>query len=251
VDGGALTSEFFWQPFFYPFILSKIYSLCSGSILTAKIIQMILGSLTCVLVWQIGRKIASNTVGLFAGIITSFYGPLIFFDGELLATGWAALFSAALILAFLKARETKKMIFCFAFGIIAGISVITRPTFLPFVFIAIFLYALMLRKENLSWNQSLQKTAVKLAGFILITAAVSVQSLATTGRFTFLPRSGPINLYVGNNQDTSKTLGIRPSDWKDITRLPSRHGSSNTDKDMYYLKKQFRDQKTIPGICSR
>jgi Tfp pilus assembly protein PilF len=260
-----MSSEFFWQPFFYPFFLSKVYKLCAGSILWAKVLQMFLGAFTCVLVYEIGTKIAGRKVGLLAAIITTFYGPLVFFNGELLATGWAAFWAAAIVLAFIKLREEKRVIFCFVFGVIAGLSVITRPTFLPFVSLSGIWFLFLLRWDKILWKRSAGKIAVMLAGFVLVTGAVAVQNLATTGNLSFLPQSGPINLYIGNNPDTPRMLDVRPSDWKDITKLPRRYGSKNKEQDLLFFKREFRKyvatnplgyvrglaQKTLEFVSSR
>ena len=242
--GGRMYREFFWQPFFYPFFLSRVYYFCSGSIICAKLVQIFLGSLTCVLVVRIGQRVAGKRVSILAGIITAFYGPLIFFEGRLLAAGWAAFWAAALVLAFLKALEKKDAVSCFIVGVIGGLSVITRPTFIPFTAAALVWLALSLHRRAVSWKQISLKTAVMLAGFSIVTGAVAVQNFSVTGRFSFLPRSGAINLYIGNNPDRPQTLAVRPADWKELTRLPRRYGSTDERQDQQFFMRKFREYIT-------
>jgi len=76
-----------------------------------------------------------------------------------------------------------------------------------------------------------------LAGFFLIMVAVSILCLRTTGRISPLPESGPINLYIGNNPDTSKTITIRPGDdWKNLNLLAKEVEA----KDRYEVQQFFR-----------
>src|SRR4030066_125819 len=82
---GSLTHEFFWQPSFYPFFLSLIYKLSNSSILTVKIIQALLGSVTSVLAYFLGKKLFSKTAGVLAGVFVALYIPSVFYDGELLS----------------------------------------------------------------------------------------------------------------------------------------------------------------------
>jgi tetratricopeptide (TPR) repeat protein len=54
---------------------------------------------------------------------------------------------------------------------------------------------------------------------------VAAQNLRITGHFGFLPASGGINLFVGNNPNLTKTLSARPGwEWEKITTLPQQNG---------------------------
>ena len=130
--GKGMGEGFFWQPFFYPFFLSSVIFLFGSSVLWIKILQCIVGSVTCVLTYLLGRRIFDERTGILAGAVTAFYGPLIFFDGELLAAGWASFWSVALILVFLMARTGKKPLPFFILGLCGALSVLSRPTFVPF-----------------------------------------------------------------------------------------------------------------------
>ena len=239
--GVEMGPKFFWQPFFYPFFLYRIYSFCGGSIIYAKLFQMVLGAFTCVLTYRIGCKVSGQKTGLLAGIITACYGPLIFFEGELLATGWAAFFSAALILALLKAREEKKFLYCLIAGSIAGFSVINRPVFLLFIVAAFVWFVFLSYKEPIPQKKILGKILALAAGFCIVTSAVAVQSLAVIGRFTILPQSGGINLYIGNNPESEKMLAVRPSQWQELTKLPRRFTSTNKSQDSEFFTARFRN----------
>jgi len=131
--GGGLTSEFFWQPTFYPLFLSAVYRLSNSSILCVKLVQVLLGGLTCVLVYLLGNKVFGKPAGVLAGVICALYMPLVFFEGELLATGWAALGAVAIILALLGAREKPTVARGFILGLTCALGIATRSVFLPFV----------------------------------------------------------------------------------------------------------------------
>ena len=57
VESKKITKEFFWQQFFYPFFLSVVYFFSSCSIVFAKVIQIIIGSITAGLTYKLGEKI--------------------------------------------------------------------------------------------------------------------------------------------------------------------------------------------------
>jgi len=121
---GLMQKDFFLQSFFYPFFLSTVYFFSGSSIICAKLTQIMLGSVVCVLVYRLGEMVFDRRTGIMAGAITALYGPLIFFDSELVATGWASFWSVALIILLLKAGEKKGPWLYFALGICGGLSVL-------------------------------------------------------------------------------------------------------------------------------
>ncbi len=116
-EGKDMNYEFFWQPFFYPAFLSAIYLASNSSIICAKVIQLLLGCVTCLLTYRLGKRIFDRRTGVIAGVMTALYGPLVFFESELLAAGWAAFWSVVLILLFIKSSSKKSVWLCVILGI--------------------------------------------------------------------------------------------------------------------------------------
>jgi tetratricopeptide (TPR) repeat protein len=129
---GAFPQQFFWQGFFYPFFLAVVYFFTGGSIVAARLIQTVLGSLLCVGVFELGSRFVDRRTGATAGIIAALYGPLVFFDVELLDAGFSAIWALVLIMVVLGAEGGGRPFTSLLFGVFGGLSVITRATFLPF-----------------------------------------------------------------------------------------------------------------------
>ena len=89
-------SALFWRAVFYPLYLTATYFLSGSSILAAKIFQALLGAVTCLLTYRLGRRCFGEPTGVLAAAITAFYGPLLFWESELVAAGWAAFWTVAL-----------------------------------------------------------------------------------------------------------------------------------------------------------
>lgn len=223
--GEPLAGSFFWQPPFYPAFLTAVYWIGGSSIVFAKIVQALLGALTCLLTWRLGRKLFGAGVGLAAGLMAAVYGPLVFFDGELLAAGWAAFFSVALILLFLRAEEARTLPTLVVLGLCAALSVLTRPEFIPFLAGGGIWLCWRLRASLGSWRMLLRPAAAILVGFALPALPAAVANHHVTGHFGILPSSGAVNLYLGNNPRVDETVNARPgSEWSEIMDLPQSRG---------------------------
>jgi len=247
VDGKGLDSAFFWQPIFYPLFLSLCYKISSCSVLFVKIVQILLGSLTCVLSYKLGKKVFSRSAGIIAGIIASIYMPLVFFEAELLATGWAAFWSVALILAFLRTRENLNVGNCLILGLAGGLSIITRPIFLPFFAFSMVWLLFSIIRDHVKTAKVFMGLASIITGFCIVTVPVATASYRVMRKASILPYSGSVNLYIGNNPNYNETITIRPGyKWKELMDMPANQAGVKTRGDA----QEFFKQKTCDYISS-
>ncbi|UCE99970.1 MAG: glycosyltransferase family 39 protein, partial [Planctomycetota bacterium] len=248
VNGGSLTHEFFWQPLFYPLFLSLVYKLSSSSILVVKIVQAILGCLTSVLVYVLGKKLFGKRAGVLAGVITAIYIPLVFFEGELLAVGWAAFWSVALVLILIKVAKKLSVWSCFVLGLCGGLSIITRPVFLPF-FTAGFIWLMVVWiRRHIDAKRLVLGVLTVAIGFSAIALPAAYLSYRVVGKASILPYSGGINLYIGNNPNYRETITIRPGlAWRKLTELPTDYGIKDRfEKERFFSNKALNYIRTQP-----
>jgi len=241
ITEGARAETFFWQSFFYPFFLSRIYYFTGSSILLAKLFGAALGSVTCVLIYFLGYSVRGRTTGIIAAMIAAFYGPLVFFDAELLATGWAAFWSVVLILLLLKAAKPQaKWPLCLLTGLCAGLAIITRASFIPFIAASGLWLIWKVWSITLNRKVAIAKAALFICAAAIIPTGVGGISYLERGSFSPLPESGPVNLYIGNNPNAEQTLMLRPGrQWKQILALPQIHGIEHKTDDSTFFMQQF------------
>lgn len=246
ITEGTMPPTFFLQGFFYPFFLSRLHFFTGSSILCAKIFQAILGSLTCVLVYLLGSRLFDRTIGTIAGLITAAYGPVIFFETELLATSWACFWPLLLILLYLKAAGGKfKKRFFLLIGLCTGLAVITRAPFIPFAAASLVWLIVALKKAGTSYKALAGKTLALLVGAAIVLAFVAALSYLQTDYFNPLPHSGPLNLYVGNNPNPDQTISARPgSSWHRLCRLPRQHGAETPGQARSFFIRQVLSYAT-------
>jgi hypothetical protein len=222
---GLLSEEFLWQAVGYPFFLAGVYKLFGVSVLAAKIIQVIVGGATCWLTWRLARWLFDPASALATGLICALYGPLIFFENQLLATGWAAFWLIALANLAVAWRERPLPLHGLLLGFAGAAAILLRPTFIPVVAILLVLLAWSGRRAVRTLQQAVLPVGV--AGLVLVLTLGLVGNFleSATGRRGLVPPSGGINLYIGNNADYRETINIRPGfGWEDLVDEPRRHG---------------------------
>ena len=210
----------------YPALLGAIYTAFGPSVLCAKALQLAFGVGTAVLTYLVARDIFDRPVALIAGLVVAVYAPLIFLEGELLDAGWTALFAIALIFTTLKTARTIRWQWGLAWGFIAGVAILVRATFLPYCLLVLgylaYLVIINPRGKDRSWSRVL--AAAGALSLVLLCGAY--ETFAQSGRFTVLPSSGGLNLFLGNNANQCGTLALRPGlDWDLLERLPRSQGA--------------------------
>ena len=239
--GRPMPEQFFWQGFFYPVFLAAIYLAPGGSIVGAKLAQVVLGAATCALTCQLGQTVFSKRAGIAAGLIAALYGPSIFYDAELLAAGWSVFWALALILFLLRAKDEKRAALSFLLGAMGALAIVTCAPLAPFFLAAcLWLIAGVWRRAKAP-RLAIRHGLALTAGFILVAAPVGWQCRRVTGRFAILPSFGGINFYIGNNPHRDDTLLIRPGyRWEQLVHTPLRNGIADLWGQNRYFYRETR-----------
>lgn len=231
VTMGNLSPDFFWHGCFYPFFLSFLYGISGSSLVFVKILQMILGAITAVLVFKLGLKVFNLSTAWIGGGITALYMPLVFFESQLLAAGLAAFWGILLVFLFIQTSENPTPRRWVLTGLVAACSILTRPVFLPFVLVGGGWLIFLLRHKK-----PLKGVAFLMVGFLVAALPAAWANHQVMGKFTLLPYSGGINFFVGNNPDYQRTISARPGlGWEQILELPVSQGITEPyEKQSYY-----------------
>ncbi len=247
-EGRGMSGLFFWQPFFYPFFLGLLYKVVGVSVLSAKVANILLGSLTCVLTRRLGRRVFGSVAGWTAGMICVFYGPLVYYDGELLGASWAAFWALLLVLTLMRACERPRLATSFLWGMAAAVGVLIRTEFLLFALAGTLLLAFRRRATEPGEKIVLRSVSAALCGFLVITLPVATLCHRATGHFAFLPTSGPLNLYLGNHPDRCRTVTIRPGwEWRRLNALPLGQGAQDAwDSRSFYTRQLLSEASKEP-----
>jgi tetratricopeptide (TPR) repeat protein len=220
--------EVFYQAPLYPYLLGVIYAVAGRSLLLVRIVQSVMGSVSCVLLALAGARLFSRRVGLAAGVMLAMYAPAIFFDG-LLQKSTLDVFFVCLALwlitktgtaetaeraennssfrhARLPSRSSPELMRAKAGGL-------RLPSFL---WLGLAMGGLALTRENAIvlivvvavWAAMVSRpktAAVFLAGVALVLTPVALRNAYVGGGFYVTTSQAGPNFYIGNNPKSDGT----------------------------------------------
>ena len=221
------TTVFFRAPL-YPYFLAGIITVFGDSMWAIRIIQALLGSLSAVLVYLLGRRVFNQKIGTASGVIWALWATSIYYESEFLIHSllipldlWALYRLAGAV----KSKHLSPRTSLWT-GLIIGFSAIARPNIL--IFVAAFVVWVFWRfpvprpQRKLLWLP----LAAMLVGVSMPIAVVAVRNVVVAGDFVLIGNQGGINLYLGNNRQADGLTMIMPDihpdrmgDWSTFTRI--------------------------------
>lgn len=230
-QGGAAGAEAFFRAPLYPYFLGFLFRLFGQNLLAVRLVQAALGSVTVVLIYHLAVRLGGSRVGIAAGLIAAVYGPLIFFDAELLIPVlFLPLVVGALILA-LRARDRMKLPLWAVSGFLLGMACIARPNVLVFAPAVVAWIAWEVRDRR-RWATA---AATWVLAFLVPVLGVTARNAVVGGEAVLIASQGGANFYIGNNPradgKTATSLGeIGAVDrkwtlYEDSVRLSARQGA--------------------------
>ena len=250
--GNWIGGKVFFRAPFYAYFLALVYKIFGHSYIIPRVIQHLIGSFSCVLVYFLAKRLFNRTVAIVSGFIAATYGMLLYFEGELLLDSFLVFFDLLLILFLLKARDNRKFSTWFVCGIILGFSAITRPNILVFIpFVWLWIYLIFRGKESLKAVGTY--AASFLLGSILIISPVTLRNLIGGGDLVLISSQGGINFYIGNNKNADGVSAIfYKEDWqyRDFQQMAEKElGTSLKPSEIsnFYYSKGIDFYLTNPG----
>lgn len=185
----------------YPLLLSGSFSIQFDRLVLAKLVNVILGVISIILVAGLASLIAGTKVGMIAALIQAFYPrsilmPLLIAAENLfipLLLLWAILIAYTLR----KDKNTTPLLICL--GIVSGLLTLTRS-------VAYLLWAIV-PLISLIKGTPILKVLKEFIFLALISHLVllpwGIRNYEELGSFTVLNSTGGVDLFIGNNKNAT------------------------------------------------
>jgi tetratricopeptide (TPR) repeat protein len=200
--------EVFYQAPFYPYFLAVLYALFGHDLLVVRLVQIALGSASCVLLALAGRSFFSRAIGLGAGFLLATYGPAIFFDGLLHKASLDLFFTTGLLACLGEIERAITRRWLLLGGVCLGCLALTRENALALIpLIGAWL-------GYRTWHDGeargrarrfFASCAPMLLGTTLVLGPVAARNFAVGGEPFITTSQAGVNFYIGNNADADGT----------------------------------------------
>lgn len=195
-------------PFFraplYPYFLGAVYYIFGHDYFIIRIIQILLGSLTCVFTYYLGKRLFNQRVGTIAGFTAALTGIFIYFDAELLIAVILLPLALGFFLALLKALDSEKPAYWALSGLLFGLFAIARPNILIF---SPVLLSIICRKADI--KRRILRGSLVLLGILIPLTPVTLHNIHQ-GEFVLIATQGGVNFYIGNNPQADGAAAVFP-----------------------------------------
>ncbi len=199
-----VSSSPYLRPPGYPFFLAGMYALWGPGYLAPRIVQLLLGLLSVVLVFSLGRAMFGRAVGLISAGLLSTYWIHIYFEAQL----HAPVLLTLLLLIFFSVIWRQRPRFTgtggLCTGLVLGLYAVCRPNILLFV-PAVLVW---------TWWVASRRGEGKRAWIFGLSFAVGVAALVSlpvlrnwaVADYPTISANAGINLYLGNNERATGTF---------------------------------------------
>jgi tetratricopeptide (TPR) repeat protein len=239
-NGDWLGHDVFYQAPLYPYFLGTLHLLFKEHLLAIRLLQIIIGATSCLLLACAGRSFFTRTTGLLAGVLLALYPTAIFFDASIQKSVLDLFFVCALLATLGGLRESPRPRRWLGAGVVLALLALTRENALIFLPIVLgWLFA--------AWPGELSTTRLRWAGLLLLGLAVillpvGLRNLLIGHEFHLTTAQFGPNFYIGNGRDATGTY----------QSLRWGHGSAKFERtDATRLAEQAAGRTLTPSEVSR
>jgi 4-amino-4-deoxy-L-arabinose transferase-like glycosyltransferase len=198
--GSAFENPSDWSPGAPLLYAASFYATGGAREGTARIVELLLGMATIVVVYLLGRRISCRPAGLLAALGVAVYPPFIHSVGALYSEPPAMLTLPAAVLAFLWASDGldrgASPARWLAPGLLFGLTAMFRPEYL-LVGVAFAALALIRVWRARGWQPGLAATALLLAAMLAPIIPWAIRNQVVLHRTVPISTGGGKALYVG------------------------------------------------------
>jgi tetratricopeptide (TPR) repeat protein len=207
---GSGQDVFFRAPL-YPFFLAGLYRLGADAV-AVRVVQFVIGAAGAMLTAAVTYRTLGRWGALVAGFLVAAYGPLIYFEGELLLVVLET--PLYLLAAWATDRGLRRGTAgaWLAAGAIAGVGSLARPVLLAVVPVVVLALA---RRRG---RAALRPAGLYAAAVLAVLLPALLHNAIAGGDFVPVASQGGLNYYLGNNPEADGMAALAPEfrqGWKE------------------------------------
>ena len=190
----------FHQEPLYPYMVAATYSIFGRDVRWVFVWQMLLGLGSILLVYCIGCKYFGDLTGTLSGLLALLYAPMMYHELLLLRDSTMIFFTLLLVAVCGEAIERKCARWWCYFGLVSGLCLLLKSTYMPYILASFFILLLTYRGEP---KLFLRCVAPAVAALLLITSPFVMRNISLgVPPFAFSgPGGAALTIIVWNSDD--------------------------------------------------
>lgn len=242
----------------YPYFLAILYRLTGGMWELVRLAHFLLGSLNCVLIYYIGKKVFNPRVGILASVLAAVNYTLIYYDWLMMPVPLLITLSLLIVLSFLYRKNLTTKREWFFVGLFLGLAVLGDGKFIFFLLFILFW----------AWGRRKKETAILarqilplVLGVVFVLGISGLRYKMLTGDWIFLSTQSGLSLYAGNNPEATGVYDhpgfLRPDhfgqdqDQRIVAEAIARKSMSSQEISHFWQDKAFDFMTTRPTDAAR
>ena len=219
--GNWLGSETFWGLPLYPYVLAVLERWSLGNVFFIRLAHIFLGSLNCVLVYLVARRLFQREVALLSGLLTAASFTLIHYDWLTGPVPLLVFFGLVIVLSFLNRDKITTWLAGGTLGLLLGVTTLGDGKMLIFVILAL---VYLFRQDRLWERAKIRKTFLPMIlSLTLILGLTGLRNKVVGGDWIWISAQNGLSFYVGNNP---KATGV----FENPDFIRPTHGGQDTDQ---------------------
>lgn len=233
-----------FTPPFYPIFLASTYKVFGHNYMIVRMIQAVLGSLLCLIIYAIATAIFSSNIGLVSSLIAAVYPAFTFFDYGpaylITETLFMSLFCFSTLLLISSNMQPSPFLSALS-GFFLGLATLTRPVTL-LIPLAVLLWLLIFKASR----KNLLKIFIPfLVVFLLTLLPWTIRNYKIFHTLVPISTEGGINFYASHSP---KARGLGEG-WRQALvedEVLKKQGLNEAQRSRVFLKKGIDYLKDNP-----
>jgi 4-amino-4-deoxy-L-arabinose transferase-like glycosyltransferase len=188
----------YFRPPGYPFFLAAVYEVFGMGYVVPRIIQMLLGLGSVVLLFALGRRLFDDATALVGAALMAVYWVFVYFEGDFLEPALSVFLIVSFVLVLVRWYDRPSLPAGAAAGLLLGFLCLVRPNALLLIPVAgAWIY--WAGRAALSGRRTLATILVLLCGTFVVILPVTIRNYVVSGDFVLISSNAGINLLIGNS----------------------------------------------------
>lgn len=239
---GAVELRSFRPPLF-PMLWGLVYGWTEGFYTPIRVAHAILGALTCLLVYFLGRALFSRPVGVAASVIAGWYPPLVWHSINLMTEPLFIFWLTTSVCLLVAARRRDSGWASGLAGAAAGLGILSRSVLVGFVPLA----GVWLLWASRGWRRGMVLAAAYGLGVLVAMSPWVLRNHRVHGRWVITTTDGGHGFLIGNNPGAlDDPRGVKePDSWA------FAKGLSEWEMNKAFFKRGLANLRDNPWLWPR